>query len=203
MEVVENKVRLIHGFGINDADYHVQPRVNGTQIVCPAYKTWKNMISRVHSPASLNKYPTYQWSSICNEWRSFMKFREWWLEHHIDGWHLDKDILSSECKYSPETCIYIPEWLNCFASGLRANTRDLPVGVSIHPQSGKYHSRCNNPISKKQEHLGLFLSAADAKRAWSERKKEFAMMIKIETDKIDERIYQSLIIAIGEKNEIE
>lgn len=40
------------------------------------------------------KWPSYIGVTVCDEWRSFMKFREWWLENHVDGWQIDKDLLT-------------------------------------------------------------------------------------------------------------
>jgi len=57
---------LVHGFGINDADYAVQPKVNGKQVSCHVYKTWQGMIRRCYSSEWHKRYPTYVGCYVCN-----------------------------------------------------------------------------------------------------------------------------------------
>lgn len=184
---------LVHGFGINDADYVVRPAVNGKRVMCSAYASWSRMVERVHSEREQIRNPTYIGVSICDEWRSFMKFREWWIENHVEGWHLDKDLLTDNRQYSPENCIYVPVWLNTFTCDSRAKRGRWPIGVSLDRKRGKFLSMCSNPLSGKKENLGYYSNPEDAYNAWLQNKLLIAKKLKPSIDEIDERIYDRLI----------
>lgn len=68
--------RLVFGVGINDADYAVQPKINGVQVCCLFYRKWKNMLERCYYPKELVKHPTYQGCVVCDEWIYFSNFKE-------------------------------------------------------------------------------------------------------------------------------
>lgn len=95
---------LIFGVGIND--------------VCQSHKTkaynrWRNMLYRCYCEEFLNEHPTYKGCSICEDWKYFSKFKEWFDAHNVSGWALDKDLLIENNKlYSPETCCFIPFEIN-------------------------------------------------------------------------------------------
>ena len=184
-------MRLTYGFGINDANYVVRPDVNGRQVTCPAYRAWRDMIKRCYSAKLHAMFPTYVDVNVCKEWKSFMAFRAWWIDHHVDGYQLDKDLIGDGKLYSPETCIYVPQWLNNFTIDSRASRGDFPIGVSYDKRSGKYVARCSNPFGKI-ERLGFFDCQDQAHMAWLSRKLEIAAELKPMMDEIDERIYQKV-----------
>lgn len=82
-----------------------------------AYNLWISIFKRSYSDVYHEKYPTYKNVTVCEEWKCFQNFAKWFYENykpHMEGWHLDKDILVKGNKlYSPETCIFIPNELNC------------------------------------------------------------------------------------------
>lgn len=190
-------VKLIHGFGINDADYAVCPRVNGGRDNCPAFVTWRGILERCYSDKFHTKKPTYVGVTVCDEWHSFMKFREWWLENHVDGWQIDKDILTDRREYSPETCIYVPSWLNTFIINRGAKRGEWPIGASFDRKRGKFRAQCSNPINGRNERLGYFESAMEAHKAWLERKLELAEALRPRMDEIDDRIYHRVVNIIS------
>lgn len=190
-------MRLVHGFGINDANYVVSSVVNGKRVKCRAYDTWKSLIQRCYNKKSHKKHPTYIGVTVCNEWRSFMKFRKWWLKHHVDGWQLDKDLLTDNREYSPDSCIYVPAWLNTFTVGNDAVRGEWPIGVSLHKACGLFSSRCKNPATGKVVRIGLFKTPEAAHLAWRAIKLEYAAQMKAEMDAIDERIYPRVVEIIN------
>ena len=190
--------RLIHGVGINDADYLTHPEYNGTQIKCPIYRAWYSMVERVYSDNWHKKQPTYCSVKICKEWLLFSNFRKWFIGNYIDSYHLDKDILSLNNKiYSPETCIYIPQWLNNFTTNHKSKRGKYKIGVSFHKYSGRLAAKCSNTKTGKQEHLGLFEDEDQAHNAWLKRKLELVLELKPEMDEIDLRIYPNVIEIIN------
>lgn len=192
-ESSKSKRGLVNGFGINDAEYITQPRINGRQVVCPAYQDWVSIIKRAHSKKAQERNPTYIGVVVCDEWMSFTSFRSWWIENQVDGWQIDKDILGNGYLYSPSSCIYIPSWLNTFIIDSGSARGNFKIGVHLYKASGKYASQCNNPISKKREHLGYFEHEDDAYVAWLTRKLEIASYLKIKMDEIDYRIYPRVV----------
>ena len=192
-----SKRKMLYGVGVNDADYTTRPTVNGKCAVDPAYRSWGLMLQRAYNHKYHAKKPTYSDVTVCKEWHSFSSFRAWWLENYREGCHLDKDLLVVGNKeYSTGACIYIPGWLNGFTVDSGASRGELPIGVSIHKQTGMYQSHCSNPIAGKQRYLGYFTTPEAAHAAWTKRKLELADQLKKEMDAIDQRIYPNVVTII-------
>ena len=186
-----------YGVGANDAHYATHPIVNDKQIVDPAYRAWANMLKRAYNPKFHAVKPTYSDVTVCKEWHSFRAFRAWWLENYREGWHLDKDLLASgNREYAPDACVYVPQWINKFTLACGASRGELPIGVSIHKQTGKYRSDCRNPFTGKQHDLGYFTTPDAAHEAWLKYKLELAAQLKPEMDAIDKRIYPNVVTII-------
>lgn len=192
--------KLKYGVGNNDADYLTQPVVNGKQIRCPAYKAWDRILMRAYSESYHKNQPTYRNVIVCDEWLTFSNFRKWFIKNHRDGYSLDKDLLVIGNRvYSPDTCIYVPTWLNCFILGSGARRGNFKIGVTWHKYDNKFIAQCHNPKDKglKSEHLGLFDDEDSAHSAWLTRKLEIALDLKPEMDKIDLRIYPNVVDIIN------
>ena len=188
--------RLVYGIGVNDADYVVRSTINGRRVKCPAYMSWGNMLKRCYSEKYHHGHPTYIGVKVCDEWLSFMAFRKWWIENQVDGWHLDKDVLSDDSIYSPETCIFLPVWLNSFTIDSGAARGEWPIGVSFGRRRGEFESRCRHPFGKN-EFLGYFSTPDEAHAAWLARKLEIAHELKHLMDDIDARIFPRVIEIIS------
>ena len=189
--------KQLHGVGMNDADYTTTPMVNGKQIVDPAYRAWASMLQRAYDPKFHATYPTYSDVTVCKEWHSFSAFRAWWLANYCEGWHLDKDLLAPWNKeYAPYSCIYVPQWLNKFATDSGALRGELPIGVYLCKQTGKYKSQCRNTITGKRHPIGSFTTPEAAHEAWLDCKLDLADQLKPEMDDIDPRIYPNVVIII-------
>ena len=189
----ESRMGLVQGVGINDAPYCTKPVVDGKKVVCPAYMAWNNMLTRAYSTKYHAKHPTYSGVTVCDDWHLFMSFREWWLGNYADGFALDKDILSDDGVYSPETSIFVPAWLNLFTTDSGAARGDCQIGVYFERRRGRFVALCRNPMSKKQEYLGLFDTPEAAHLAWRTRKLELALELKPKMDSIDQRIYDRVV----------
>lgn len=185
------------GAGINDAPYRTQSIIDGKQVMCPAYRAWAHLFTRAYSDKYHAKRPTYSGVRVCDEWHSFMPFRVWWLENQADGFALDKDLLSDAGAYSPESCIFVPAWLNSFTIDCGAARGAYPIGVCFHKLAGRFLARCCNPMSKKTEHLGYFDIPEEAHLAWRTRKLEIALELKPKMDEIDIRIYPRIVEIIN------
>ena len=187
----------LHGIGVNDADYVTTPLVNGVMLWDPAYRAWSSMMHRAYSKNTQSIQPTYVGVTVCKEWHSFSAFRAWWLNNYREGFSLDKDLLViSNREYGPDSCIYVPQWLNTFTIDCGALRGEFPIGVSLHKPTGKYTARCCNPITGKKHHLGSFTTPEEAHEAWLKYKLELAAQLKPEMDSIDPRIYNNVVTII-------
>lgn len=182
----------IYGIGINDAPFCTQFHHEDRLLAHPAYMAWKSILCRCYDDKYLARFPTYKEASVCDEWRNFMAFRDWWLENQVDGWVVDKDILAPSKIYSPETCIFIPSHINIFLTDSAGSRGKYPVGCSM-AKSGKFVSYCNNPFTKTKESLGTYGDPESAHQAWKVRKIEHALTMRNEMDAIDLRIYPRVV----------
>lgn len=171
--------KLVYGVGINDADYVVQPLINGKQVECLYYRAWKCMLMRCYSDNFQKKNPTYIGCSVCDEWLRFSNFKQWLECKGWSGQQIDKDLIFDGNKlYSPQTCCLVDNMTNCFFLDRAGfDSRCSLVGVYIRKKDGKYIARCRNPFSNKNDFLGSFNSEIDAHNAWKSRKNQHAIAL--------------------------
>ena len=163
---------LVYGCGINNSPFVVQPKINGLHLVRhPAYTTWISMLNRSYSKVYKEKNPTYLEVTCCEEWLLFTNFAKWFKENYIVGYQLDKDLLVKGNKnYGPDTCIFIPKYINSFIT-LRSNDRgNFPLGVTFESKN-----RFKASIGTDKKYLGLFINKEEAHRAWQKAKLEQAI----------------------------
>lgn len=191
--MINNKrKKLIYGFGINDADYPVDPRPGGIERdPCKFYVRWHSMIQRCYSETYQNKYPTYKGCSVCPEWKYFSKFKAWMETQDWQDKELDKDLLVKGNKvYSPETCVFISPTLNYFLNDQKSSRGDLPLGVTkVTCKAVRYQARCN--YIGKTIYLGSYDTAEEAHLAWLVKKAEFANLFA--EKETDQRIINALL----------
>lgn len=174
------KAKKVCGVGINDADYPVYrySTVDGkskTLWRCPFYQAWASMMKRCYSANVQAEFKTYSGCSVAPEWRKFSAFREWMNRQPWEGNQLDKDILVPGNKvYGPDTCVFVSGGLNSLMTGSDAARIKLPIGVSLHKQSGKFQAQCSNPFTGIRENLGHHITPEAAHEAWRIRKHEHA-----------------------------
>ena len=186
--------KLLFGIGLNDADYMTAPTVDGAPLLDPAYMAWVSMLTRAYDQKLHERQPTYSDVTVCKEWHSFSEFRAWWLDNYREGYQLDKDLLVvGNREHGPDTCVYVPRWLNNFTEDSGASRGELPIGVSFCNQTGKYRSNCRNTITGKQHTIGRFTTPEAAHDAWLNYKLELADQLKPEMDAIDQRIYPNVV----------
>jgi len=147
--------------------------------ITKVYKTWSGMIERVYDSKRLVKDPTYKNVEVCNEWLNFNTFAKWFEENYIEGYHLDKDLLSTDNKiYSPETCIFIPQALNKFLTNIKVTNTSGHIGVSWHKNSNRWVAQIKHPKTGKRIHLGLFKDIEEASKVYKHKRNEYAMWWK-------------------------
>lgn len=171
---------MFYGFGVNDD----KANSVGARKPTPAYRCWYAMLYRCYS----GKKPQYADCVVCDEWRSFKAFREWFEAHHKDGWELDKDILGNGLLYSPQTCVFVPKALNQFLTCTDG-------GKSKGATPGTFQSRIWKNGRRKS--LGTFASKEEASAAWRAAKRQQIFDRRAELDEIDPRLFDALLLKIA------
>ena len=192
--VIMKPKKLVCGVGNNNADYIVRKmeeigRIDGKRKrklvwTCPFYQVWKSMIDRCYSIKIQEKYPTYKGCSVVTEWHLFSNFKAWMQKQKWEGLQLDKDLLFQGNKvYDPNACVFVTPMVNTFINDQRPSRGDLLIGVDLDKRTGRFRAQCNNPFTKKIEHLGYFTCEQEAHEAWLKRKLEIAHeLAAIQTD---------------------
>ena len=194
--------KLVYGVGINDADYVVTKKetirhVNGKRKqrlvwICPYYRVWHNMLERCYSPKFQEKYTTYKGCSVSKEWLRFSNFKRWMEKQDWEGLQLDKDLLFEGNKvYSKETCVFVTRSVNLFTTDSGASRGEWMIGVIWRKDKDKFEAQVNNPFTKKQEKLGLFVNELETHQVWLKRKLELAHLLAAE--QTDSRVAKALI----------
>lgn len=159
--------KIVHGVGVNDAEYITNLSVDGKRVVCPYYDRWCGMLRRCYDAKFQEIHPTYKGCSVVKEWLTFSSFKEWMRRHEWKGNHLDKDILSQGNKiYSPSTCLFVTQEINTLLTNHARGRGKYPQGVSFN--KGKYRARCN--IDGKSRFLGHFEDISMASAAYKDFK---------------------------------
>lgn len=78
-----------------------------------------------------------------------------------------------------------------FTTDCATSRGEWMIGVCWDKKNGKFRSRCRNPFTNKNEHLGRFTSELEAHQAWLKRKLELAHLLAVE--QTDERVGKALI----------
>lgn len=162
---MNNRTKLF-GVGVNDLPYPVTKYdiVDCKMIqtwICPFYACWKYMLDRCYNPRESNKSYRDVW--VCQSWHKASNFKEWMEIQRWEGNVLDKDILVVGNKlYSPETCAFVPDYVNTFFATKKRTTQEYPLGVS--KQDNQYIARSS------KIYLGRFYNTHEAHSAWKEYK---------------------------------
>ena len=181
---------LIYGVGINDANYTVQPTIDGGRIMCHFYCTWKQMIRRCYSQKFHLKNKTYTGCSVAKEWHSFMSFREWMIRQDWRGNSLDKDILVNGNKiYSEKTCIFVSVRINNL---IYKSDKISKYGKGVNFVKGKKNRFCSTiTINNKTKNLGTFNTSSEANTAYKIARTDYIR--KIAFQQSDYRIAKALL----------
>lgn len=192
---VRKRTKLVYGVGINDYEGNI--KYNHVHI--PSYHTWVQMLNRCYSKDYLSKHPTYRGCSVCEEWWSFSNFKKWFDDNYIDGYSLDKDILSGKSNkvYSPETCCFVPNEINILLCKSDKTRGKMPVGVTEREMVSGYKYAAYLNENGKRRHLGTFNTPEEAFQAYKQAKeahiKDMATQY-YKDGKITEKVYDALMM---------
>lgn len=169
---------------------------NGKQL--KEYVYWYGMFERCYGDRDLESYKD---AIVSEEFHDFSYFQKWFhkqVGRYGKDFHLDKDILSSDCKvYAEDTCVLVPREVNMFFAKTGARTHSnfkengYPVGVSWNTVLGKFASNYNNGGEKIMSyHDNEWSAFLVYKQAKENRAKELAEKWR---GQIDNRVYEKLI----------
>lgn len=177
--------RVIHGvacFGVGD----FAASKNGKTSI--AYNKWNNMLIRCYDDDYQSSKPTYKGCYVCDEWLNFQNFAKWFYDNYPNDGHqycLDKDLTVIGNKvYSPDTCIFVSNQVNCFVTDSAAARGQYMIGVSMPKRGSRFKSYCHNPFTGSRGYIGYSETEKGAHMMWRERKSHFANELsKIQTDR--------------------
>ena len=175
--------------GINDFDGSAKKEYS--------YRLWVNLLGRTVDPTKTKILPTYANVTICDEWLSYSKFKEWFdnpANGYKEGYSLDKDILVKGNKiYSPETCCFVPQDVNVLFTKRTKSRGEYPIGVNLGT-NGKYCASLR--LNKERKYLGYFDSPEEAFYAYKEAKEAHLKHVAetlFKEEKITKKVYDALI----------
>lgn len=186
----------IYGVGfIGIGDYH--SKIGKT--IHPYYDAWRGALRRSYDDKFQTKFPLYLGCSVDPRWHNYQRFGEWSDQQVFEkGYKLDKDLLVYGNKvYGPDTCVYLPNELNCIISDQWRPNRGLPKGVSLTANPKARKKRFVASLQRKttnNANLGYFETPEEAFEVYKYEKekyiKERAMFWR---DKISKIAYEGLM----------
>ena len=183
----------IYGVGILGL---VEGSVRGVK----SYKIWHAMLQRCYSPEERNsvRNRTYSDVSVCNEWLTYTNFRDWFDENYKEGYCLDKDLTLRGCKqYSPESCSFIPNDINCLLISSDNSRGKYPLGVHKDTESGKFSAQISikEEGKTKRKFLGYHSSPEEAFDTYKTFKENWVKVVArkaYDQGSISEKIFSNL-----------
>ena len=186
----------VYGVGIKGTEVTVDE--NGKQL--DSYICWKNMLERCYSAKCQKKHPTYIDCCVSEVWLYYPNFKKFYNETYYEVENktsqLDKDILVKGNKvYSPETCVFVPNFINKLFIKRQNDRGAFPVGVYYHKTKKKYVAQLSvfKNGKKTQKHLGYFDTANEAFYVYKQAKEDYIKEIADEyKDKIPAKLYEAM-----------
>jgi len=156
------------------------------------YKTWSSMLLRAYDCKFHMRHPTYKDVTVCKEWHNLQVFGKWFEDNYIEGFELDKDLLSPESKiYSPDTCVFIPHRLNSFLTNNKADNTSGHAGVYWHKRDEVWVAAISAGCGRL--HLGYFSKLEEAVEAYKEaRSKQAALLKKLYKDSLSKEVLDAI-----------
>lgn len=174
------------------------------------YKAWDRMLERCYSEKLLNRRPTYENVTCCDEWLYYPNFYKWlhsqenydkWF--NSENWAIDKDILIKGNKiYSSDTCCLVPRRVNTLFTKTDAKRGKYPIGVYLKKERKTniycaHVSKFNEKTNKKYtEHIGYYATPEEAFQSYKKVKESYIKQVaQEEYDKgnITKQCYEAMM----------
>lgn len=142
----------------------------------PEYGRWNSMMGRCYQLAN-TEYLRYGALGVyvCEDWKNFQVFAKFFNDNWTEGLDLDKDILvyGNKC-YSPETCVFVPKYINNLLVHSKNVLNGYPVGVYYLKQGPNMVNPLKKPFTSEidKKNLGFYVTPMEAHKAWQEAKSD-------------------------------
>ena len=195
-EVKSHFTPSVYGIGITGLETIVDD--NGE--VLDSYKCWKGMLQRCYSAKFQEKQPTYKGCTVCDDWIYYPNFKNWYDNNYYEinnkTSQLDKDILIKGNKvYSPDTCVFVPKFINTLFIKCQKTRGDSPIGMSYNKANKNYKAHLSVFTNGKsvKKYLGSFDTTNEAFEVYKKAKEEYIKEIADEyKDKIPTELYEAM-----------
>lgn len=153
------------------------PKVKGK--MSKSYVYWFNMLTRCYDPTCNRANTYYGKVTVCELWLNYQNFAKWFDStfdySYMEGWHIDKDLLSDGLEYSPNSCCFIPGEINSIFKKNNESLYGYPRGVS--KKDNKYQASIHR--YGKQGYIGLFNTIEEAHEEYLIAKTEYMRELSI------------------------
>ena len=184
---------MVSGFGINDYEGVISD--NGKEL--KSYQTWRNIIARCYCDNTRKRYRTYSSCEVSCEWRYFSNFKKWFDENYIEGYDMDKDLISpNNHLYSAETCVFIPHRLNTLFRKLGRVKECSMAGVAYYKKGVNKSYRAVFRANGGTKCIGGLKTEEDAHKLYVDAKKQEVYRLANEyysKGQIDEKVYNLVL----------
>ena len=160
------------------------------------YVYWSSMLRRCYSDRYKKLFPTYNECVVCEEWFNFQNFGKWFDENYYEVdkasiMNLDKDILNKGNKiYSPENCVFVPQYINEIFTQHTAKRGKYPIGVRLE-KGNKFRAVCSK--YGKEVHLGIFNTPKEAFDKYKSEKENYVKEVADNhKNKIPTELYKAM-----------
>ena len=195
-EIKSHFTPSVYGVGITG----LEPTRDANGEMFDSYICWCDMLRRCYSAKLQEKHPTYKGCSVCDEWLYYSNFKKWYNENYYEinnkTSQLDKDILIKGNKvYSPNTCVFVPQFINKLFIKCQNVRGELPIGVRYNKTGKKYEARLRvfKDGKKTRKYLGSFDTADEAFEVYKKAKENYIKEIADEyKDKIPTELYEAM-----------
>lgn len=154
--------KTVYGIGYFGKGSYICRHPNGE--ISDVYCVWANLLKRCYTDYKGNYgKENYKNATVCEEWHNYQTFAKWYedntarfKEHNIVP-YLDKDLkIEGNMTYSPDTCILLPNILNCTVRGRVTTT----IYQGVTKKNGKYI--VSVMFKGKQNRVGKFETLDEA-----------------------------------------
>lgn len=175
---IDKRKSLVRGVGVNDIYWGRSEK---------GYEVWKSMLERCYG--NNPKLSAYKGCEVCKEWHTLSNFIDWFNRNYIDGYAIDKDILSNGFGriYSPDYCLFVPKRINDLFVGC------LKKKTFRKTSSGKYIAQFKG--GKNSGYIGVFNTEDEAFEAYKSAKEAYIKKVAqeyYENEMIDTFTYKAL-----------
>jgi hypothetical protein len=137
---------------------------------CHSYIVWSGMIRRCYS-GEVDKHPTYQDCTVCDEWLDYSNFYHWYQDNYVGGFELDKDLVVLGNKiYSPEFCNFVPQAVNSLLTDSGSARGEYPRGVT--KKGKKFRAQCLQGLGRPRWMSKVVITPDEAFVLYKSKKEE-------------------------------